>query len=66
MKQVLDWSHLYPNYANQWVAFAKDRETVVGNGRSLRAAVKKAERRGVRDPMLFKVPAQMLPYVGGC
>ena len=66
MPQTLDWTHLYPTYANQWVALANDEKTVVGNARSLRSAIKKARQRGFDEPLMFKVPAVMLPYVGSC
>jgi hypothetical protein len=66
MKQTItnDWSHLYPEYAGLWVAFAKDKETVIGSGKSLKGAIKKAKQDGYKNPLMFKVPQKMLPYVG--
>lgn len=64
MKQAKDWSHLYPRYAGKWVAFAKDEETVMGSARTFKTAIKEAQSKGIKTPLMFKVPEEMLPYVG--
>ena len=46
------------------MAFADDEETVVSSAKSLKTAIKQAERQGHALPLMFKVPQQMLPYVG--
>jgi len=66
MKQAKtkDWTHLYPRYAGLWVAFSKDKERVVSSAKNLEVAIKKAKEDGLKNPLMFKVPQQMLPYVG--
>lgn len=66
MKQTKtkDWTRLYPKYAGMWVAFAQDKETVVSSAKNLEIAIRKAKEDGLKNPLMFKVPQQMLPYVG--
>jgi hypothetical protein len=59
-------SHLFPKYEGKWVAFAKDRLTVVGSGTTLKTAITKAKRFGHSNPIMFKVPSGMQAYVGSC
>ncbi|MBU1323486.1 hypothetical protein KKE48_00310 [Patescibacteria group bacterium] len=59
-----DWTHLFPKFAGLWVAFGKDEETVVSSAKSLKNTVKRAEEKGFKMPLLFKVPSEFLPYVG--
>ncbi len=59
-----NWTNLYPQYAGQWVAFAEDEETVVASAKSLKTTLNQAKRMGLETPPVFKVPQEMLPYVG--
>lgn len=63
-KKVIDWSHLYPNYAGKWVAFAKDNVTVVSEAKTFKSAINKAKKAGERTPIMFKVPKNQVLYVG--
>lgn len=42
--------------ANGWVAFSEDESTVVAYGQSYEEVVAAAERKGVTDPVVVKVP----------
>lgn len=64
MKQAKNWTHLLPKFAGLWVAFDKDEETVIAAGKNLKITIKKAENQGFINPPVFKVPTEMLPYVG--
>lgn len=39
-----------------WVAFSEDEERVVAHGATYEETVEKAEKEGVSDPLLVKVP----------
>lgn len=44
-------------YHNQWVAVDQnDENKVVGVGKTLSQALNKAEKKGVKNPVLTKVP----------
>ena len=62
--QATNWTHLYPMYAGKWVALAKDEVTVIASDKTFQKAIQTAEKQGHKHPLLFKVPTQMLPYVG--
>lgn len=59
-----DWTHLHPKYAGKWVAFADDEETVVAAAKTLKTLMKRAERIGYEHPLTFKVPKEVVLYVG--
>lgn len=41
---------------NGWVAFSEDEETLIGYALTYEEAVEKAEKNGVSDPVIVKVP----------
>jgi len=45
------------NYENKWVAIDESEERIVGVGDDAFEATNEAERRGYKDPILFKVPS---------
>lgn len=59
-----DWTHLHPQYAGKWVAFAPDEETVIASAKTLRTLMELAEESGFPHPLTFKVPKEIVPYVG--
>ena len=59
-----DWSKLYKKYKGMWVALAKDEETVLGYGRTVKEAVTKAGKRSTETPYLTRVPETLNAYVG--
>ena len=59
-----NWTHLHPQYAGKWVALAADETTVVGSGPSIKIAIKTAKKKGLEEPILFRVPQDMYPYAG--
>ncbi len=64
MKQVKDWTHLTPEYAGKWIAFAEDEETVIAASKTLKTTLNKAKKQGFKNSPVFKVPIEILPYVG--
>lgn len=48
-----------------WIAFSEDEERVVAYGATYAEAVEKAERLGIADPVLVKIPDQWTPVVRG-
>jgi hypothetical protein len=63
MKPV-NWTHLHPKHAGNWVAFAQDRKTVVGSAKNLKTAIRQANQKGYTNPSVYKVPKDLLAYVG--
>ena len=61
---AIDWTPIYKKYKGQWVALKKDEKTVVGNGKTLVAALKKAQAAGYKQPIVFRMPEKIVPFVG--
>lgn len=61
---AIDWTHIFKKYKGKWVALKDDQKTVVGAGSSLQKAVDEAKKKGFKNPILFKVPTEVLPYIG--
>lgn len=53
---AIDWTKMYQKYRGFWVALKSDEKTVVGHGKSIRTAVQRAKKAGVKEPILHKVP----------
>jgi len=61
----IDWTKIYQKYKGLWVALKDDEKTVVASGNTVKEAVNKAKERGCQNPIMFRVPTKVMPYVGG-
>ncbi len=61
---AIDWTNLYKEYKGQWVALEQDERTVVSFGESAREAWEKATARGHANPILSRVPEDLVTYIG--
>ena len=61
----LNHSSVYKKYPGKWVAFARDRKTVVASGLRAKTTLEKAQKSGTQKPILFRVPKKAAPFVGG-
>ena len=43
----------------------KDQVTVVASGKTAKEVLDAAREKGLSRPVLFKVPTQIIPYIGG-
>lgn len=59
-----DWTKLYKKYKGLWVALADDEITVLGYGKTVNEAVKKAKAKTNKTPFLTKIPDNLASYVG--
>ena len=59
-----DWSKLYKNYKGLWVALAEDETTVLGYGKTVKEAIKKASIKTNKTPFLTRIPKDLSAYVG--
>lgn len=62
---VVDWTNICKKYKGLWVGFKDDEKTVVASGKSVREVMNKAKKRRYLQPLLFRVPSEIVPYVGG-
>ena len=59
-----DWTKLIKAYKGLWVALAEDETTVLGAGKTVRAALLVAKKKSEKMPFLTRVPEKIVPYVG--
>jgi len=61
---AIDWTKIYKKYKGLWVALKKDEKTVIASGEKIKEVIEKAKKKGYKEPILFKVPEEIIPYVG--
>lgn len=61
---AIDLTHLVKDYAGRWVGLQDDEQTVVASGDTVKEVMDKAKQKGYEKPILFRVPTQIVPYVG--
>ena len=61
---AIDWTEIYTKYKGRWVALEDDEQTVVGSGESVRDALDQARANGYTEPILTRMPDELIPFVG--
>ena len=62
---AIDWTKIYKKYKGLWVALKDDEKTVVASGKSVKEVMDKSQKKCYLQPILFRVPTKIIPYVGG-
>jgi len=60
----IDLTPVFKKYKGLWVAFNKGENKVLASGKTAKEALAKA-RKKEKVPILFFVPRNPMPYVGG-
>ncbi len=47
---AIDWTNIYKKYKGLWVG--------------LKDVMEKSKKKGFNSPILFRVPARIIPYIG--
>lgn len=61
---TVDWTTICEKYKGLWVGLKEDEETVVAAGSTITEVMEKAKKEGHENPILFRVPSKVIPYVG--
>lgn len=61
---AINWTKIYKKYKGLWVALDEKERKVVASDKEAKKAFEKAQKKGVKIPILFKVPTEIIPYVG--
>lgn len=62
--KTIDWTKIYQKYQGFWVGLKEDQKTIVSYGKTVKEVMQKAEEKGYKEPILFKVPSKIVPFVG--
>ncbi|MDP3987912.1 MAG: DUF5678 domain-containing protein [Candidatus Levybacteria bacterium] len=63
--KAIDWSSIYKKYKGLWVGLKDDEKTVIATGKTVKEVMEKAQKKGFKYPILFRMPTKILPYIGG-
>ena len=63
--KVIDQTKICRKYPGSWVALKSDEETVIASGETVKEVMKEAQKKRYSNPILFRVPTKIIPYVGG-
>lgn len=61
---AIDWTRIYKKYKGLWVALKDDEITVISSGKNAKEAWDKAQKKGFVKPILTKMPASLITYIG--
>jgi len=61
---AIDWTKIYKKYKGLWVALKDDEVTVIASGKTAKETWEKAQKKGYKMPIMFRVPTEIIPYVG--
>ena len=63
--KAIDMTRIYRDYKGKWVALKSPTDmTVVASAKTLQEALFKAQKKGIKMPLMVDVPKEMLPIVG--
>ncbi len=62
--KTIDFTQISTKYKGHWVALDDDEVTVISSAKTAKAAQKKAINKGKNNPILFKVPTEVISYIG--
>jgi len=60
----IDWRTIYKRHKGKWVALLSDERTVVGSGKTARAALEAAKKQGHNQPTIMFVPRKVKAFGG--
>ena len=61
---AIDWTKIYKKYKGLWVALKDDEKTVISSGKTAKEAINKAHDKGFKNPILTRMPENLVTYVG--
>ncbi len=61
--KAIDMSPIIKKYPGYFVALSYDRKKVLGKGRTPEEALKEANRKGYKDPILTRIPYENRSYL---
>ncbi|MCD6134318.1 MAG: hypothetical protein B6D55_04440 [Candidatus Omnitrophica bacterium 4484_70.2] len=60
--KLLDRTDLFQKYQNKWVALTDD-DKVICSGSTLEAVLKKAKKKGFKNPVTAKIPDLRFEFI---
>lgn len=61
---AIDWTKICKKYGGLWIGLENNERTVVASGETVKEVMEKAIKKGFKEPILFRVPTEIIPYIG--
>ncbi len=61
--KAIDMTPIMKKYPGYFVALSHDRKKVLGKGRTPEEALKEANKKGYKDPILTRIPYENRSYL---
>ena len=61
--KAIDMTPIIKKYPGYFVALTYDRKRVLGKGRTPEEAIREANRKGYKDPILTRIPYENRSYL---
>ena len=58
--KTIDYTNIYNKYKGQWIALEDDEVTVISAGQTAKKVLELAKKKGMGNPILFKVPEEII------
>ena len=58
------WEKIAEKYKGLWIALTDDEQTVIASGKDIKTTLAKSVVKGHTDPVLFRVPDEIVDFVG--
>lgn len=59
---TINLTNIFKKYKGLWIGLKDDNKTVVASGKTVEEVMEKSEKKGIKQPILFKVSQQSLLY----
>ncbi|MDP2736843.1 MAG: DUF5678 domain-containing protein [bacterium] len=61
---AINWTDIFNRYKGLWVALDDNEKTVIAYGNTAEDALKNAQKKGCKKPILSHMPEKLITYVG--
>lgn len=61
--KAIDMSPMIKKHRGYFLALSKDRKKVYGKGHTPEEAINEAERKGIKEPVIAKIPEDCRSYL---
>lgn len=61
---MVDLSKIIKEHSDEWVALTSDHKKLIASGKSLAKVLKLANKSGIKDPSVLKIPDVNTLFVG--
>ena len=61
---IVNWGKISKKYRGLWISLKEDKKDILASGKSVKEVMERSAKKGNSDPVIFRVPTKVFPYVG--